>query len=126
MAGGGHTCPHGHVKHAPAGKRTRADFEQVALRPRHSPYPMLPVEKAMEIILRQVTVMPVTTASNLQDALGCIIAEDIHAQQPLPPFPASVKDGYAVISMLFSVLLWRRTNLLKHFGFVQRASPSLH
>lgn len=27
---------------------------------------MLPVEKAMEIILRQVTVMPVTTASNLQ------------------------------------------------------------
>ena len=33
------------------------------------------------------------------EARGCVIAEDIHAQQPLPPFPASVKDGYAVIGM---------------------------
>lgn len=26
-----------------------------------------------------------------------MIAEDVHAQQPHPPFPASIKDGYAVI-----------------------------
>lgn len=29
-------------------------------------------------------------------ALGYIIAEDIQAKDPLPPFPASIKDGYAV------------------------------
>lgn len=32
------------------------------------------------------------------DALQCVLAEDIIAGQPLPPFPASIKDGYAVIS----------------------------
>ena len=31
------------------------------------------------------------------DGFGCVIAEDIVASQPFPPFPASVKDGYAVI-----------------------------
>jgi len=31
------------------------------------------------------------------DALGHVIAEDVHATQPLPPFPASIKDGYAVV-----------------------------
>ena len=28
-------------------------------------------------------------------ALGRILAEDVVARDPLPPFPASVKDGYA-------------------------------
>ena len=31
------------------------------------------------------------------DALGRVLAEDINAKDPLPPFPASIKDGYAVI-----------------------------
>lgn len=31
------------------------------------------------------------------DCLGHILAEDVHAKDPLPPFPASIKDGYAVI-----------------------------
>ncbi len=35
----------------------------------------------------------------LLDALGCVIAENVHAKQPLPPFAASIKDGYAVIGM---------------------------
>ena len=30
-------------------------------------------------------------------AIGYIIAEDVHASLPLPPFPASIKDGYAVV-----------------------------
>jgi len=29
-----------------------------------------------------------------------VITEDICATQPLPPFPASIKDGYAVIGQL--------------------------
>ena len=33
------------------------------------------------------------------EALGAVIAEDVCAREPHPPFPASVKDGYAVIGM---------------------------
>lgn len=31
-----------------------------------------------------------------RNALGFVIAEDVDAKDPLPPFPASIKDGYAV------------------------------
>lgn len=30
------------------------------------------------------------------DGLGRVLAQDIYAKDNLPPFPASVKDGYAV------------------------------
>lgn len=33
------------------------------------------------------------------DALGYYLAEDVYATDPLPPFPASIKDGYAVIGL---------------------------
>ena len=33
--------------------------------------------------------------AEFSDALGRILAEDVAARDPLPPFPASVKDGYA-------------------------------
>ena len=36
----------------------------------------------------------------LLDALGMILAEDVVAPEPHPPFPASIKDGYAVIGTL--------------------------
>lgn len=32
------------------------------------------------------------------DALHCVLGEDVDANMPLPPFPASIKDGYAVLS----------------------------
>ena len=34
---------------------------------------------------------------DLSDALGRVLAENVFAKEPLPPFPASIKDGYAVI-----------------------------
>ena len=30
--------------------------------------------------------------------LGRVLAEDVFAKDPLPPFPASIKDGYAVLA----------------------------
>ena len=39
------------------------------------------------------------------DAFGYILAEDIRARSPLPPFPASVMDGYAVIGMCMKLEL---------------------
>ena len=33
------------------------------------------------------------------DVFGRVVAEDVFAAEPLPPFPASIKDGYALIGM---------------------------
>lgn len=33
------------------------------------------------------------------DVLGYILARDIFAKEPYPPFAASVKDGYAVVGI---------------------------
>lgn len=32
----------------------------------------------------------------LVDGMGRVLAQDVYAKDNLPPFPASVKDGYAV------------------------------
>ena len=34
-----------------------------------------------------------TEVTEFSGALGRILAEDVAARDPLPPFPASVKDG---------------------------------
>ncbi len=62
-----------------------------------SPYPMLPVPEALEVVLGQARPLPVQTVA-LAQALGYILAADVIAREPLPPFPASVKDGYAVVA----------------------------
>lgn len=31
-----------------------------------------------------------------KDGMGRVLAQDVYAKDNLPPFPASVKDGYAV------------------------------
>lgn len=33
---------------------------------------------------------------SLIDGMGRVLAQDVYAKDNLPPFPASVKDGYAV------------------------------
>lgn len=62
-----------------------------------STYPMLPVAAALEIVLAQAVPLPVETVP-VRDAVGRILAHDVVAQEPLPPFPASIKDGYAVVA----------------------------
>ena len=64
---------------------------------RQSPYPMIPVSEAIEIILREVTPLPPQMRS-FAEAANLVLAEDIFAGEPMPPFPASTVDGYAVIA----------------------------
>lgn len=64
---------------------------------RESTYPMLPVADALALVLAQAE--PLTPIATALDATqGRILAADIFASDPLPPFPASVKDGYAVVA----------------------------
>eukprot|EP00899_Mesostigma_viride_P012740 jgi/Mesvir1/21467/Mv03923-RA.1 len=62
-----------------------------------SKYPMISVADALKLILDASTALPPTTVA-LSDALGLILAEDVVSEEPFPPFRASVKDGYAVLS----------------------------
>ena len=62
-----------------------------------SPYPMLSVEEALEVTLAQASPLPPVTR-RLSRVCGAILAADIAAQEPLPPFPASTMDGYAVVA----------------------------
>jgi molybdenum cofactor synthesis domain-containing protein len=58
---------------------------------------MISVEEAVQIILREVhPLTPVRVP--FADALGLVLAEDIHAGEALPPFRAASVDGYAVIA----------------------------
>nr|KAG5691636.1 hypothetical protein BaRGS_023807 [Batillaria attramentaria] len=68
----------------------------VSKRARESPYPMVTVDQAVSTVLEETPILSIVTV-HLADALGYYLAEDVHASDPLPPFPASIKDGYAVV-----------------------------
>jgi gephyrin len=58
---------------------------------------MIPVAEALATVLREAQpAAPVVAA--LEHALGLVSAAPITAADPLPPFPASIKDGYAVFA----------------------------
>ncbi|KAJ4807738.1 hypothetical protein LUZ62_020304 [Rhynchospora pubera] len=59
---------------------------------------MIPVEEALQTVLRVAKQHLEPVSVPLSDALGHVLAEDVVALEPLPPFPASIKDGYAVIA----------------------------
>ncbi|KAL2945581.1 Molybdopterin biosynthesis protein CNX1 [Bienertia sinuspersici] len=58
---------------------------------------MITVEEAMSTI-QQVAQRLEAVTIPLHQAHGKILAQDIQAPDPLPPYPASVKDGYAVVA----------------------------
>jgi molybdenum cofactor synthesis domain-containing protein len=62
---------------------------------RESSYPMVPVEQALATVVEHVAPLPATVLP-LERALGLVLAEDVEATISLPPFPASVVDGFAL------------------------------
>ncbi|KAK1137460.1 hypothetical protein K0M31_001969 [Melipona bicolor] len=69
-------------------------------RNRESPYPMISVEEALQLICKY------TESLNFNDKLeedlerchGRILDGDLYSKYDLPPFRASIKDGYAVLA----------------------------
>jgi len=84
----------------------------VAGRPRQSAWPMITVEQAQEVIFSECHKMMKgknekyrddsknlgTELVGYRDSLGRVLCQDVVSRDPLPPFPASIKDGYAVIA----------------------------
>ena len=62
-----------------------------------STYAMLPVPQALDIVLQQAERLPPQPAG-LAATGGLILAQAVMAREPLPPFPAAIKDGYAVVA----------------------------
>src|SRR5471030_2313524 len=60
--------------------------------------PMMSVDEAVAIIGARVTAVRETEAVSLGSADGRILASNISAPLPLPPFTNSAVDGYAVRS----------------------------
>lgn len=58
---------------------------------------MLRVEEARALLMQHAPARRVESRP-LEDALGLVLAEDVQAPEPLPPFPRSGMDGYAVHS----------------------------
>ncbi|XP_029937649.1 gephyrin a isoform X3 [Myripristis murdjan] len=71
------------------------DISKVARRHRMSPFPLTSMDKAFITVLEMTPILG-TEVINYRDGMGRVLAQDIYAKDNLPPFPASVKDGYAV------------------------------
>ncbi|XP_068109397.1 gephyrin isoform X4 [Hyperolius riggenbachi] len=71
------------------------DITKVARRHRMSPFPLTSMDKAFITVLEMTPVLG-TEIINYRDGMGRVLAQEVFAKDNLPPFPASVKDGYAV------------------------------
>src|SRR3954451_19455081 len=61
---------------------------------------MLTVDEALRAVLERCVPLPASPRP-LDDALGCVLAEDVAADIDLPPFDKALVDGYAVRSADF-------------------------
>ena len=60
-------------------------------------YDTIEAERALDIVLQSVA--PLTPQFlDLSDVLDLVLAQEVHAEEDLPPFPCSAKDGFAVIA----------------------------
>ena len=78
---------HHHHHHVPHSRPFRKE----------SPWPMVPVPEALEIVLKHTQILPMEII-DLDASLGRILAQDIQSPEPFPPFRASMKDGFAVVA----------------------------
>src|SRR2546426_1063173 len=58
---------------------------------------MISVEEALERILAEISPLTVTHVP-LPGSLGFVLAEDVIAQEDIPPFANSAMDGFALLS----------------------------
>lgn len=85
------------VLHHSCSHQQPRNLEAVAFRPRHSNFPMITVTKAQEIVFDHCNRTEYETIDYM-DSVGRVLSADVFSTDPLPPFPASMKDGYAVIA----------------------------
>uniref|UniRef100_A0A8C4QC80 Gephyrin n=1 Tax=Eptatretus burgeri TaxID=7764 RepID=A0A8C4QC80_EPTBU len=71
------------------------DITKSSRRARAASFPLTSMDKAFITVLEMTPVLG-TENVNYHDGFGRVLAQDVFAKDNLPPFPASMKDGYAV------------------------------
>jgi gephyrin len=101
----GHSHGHGHghampIRHTDPNEGPRSNDPALGptRRNRSSPYQMLSVEAALQLI-EEHTPVPLTTKVRVEGSIiGSVLAEDVTASEAVPAYRASIVDGYAVIA----------------------------
>ncbi|XP_076310110.1 molybdenum cofactor synthesis protein cinnamon isoform X2 [Tachypleus tridentatus] len=92
---------HRFLKHASCNPFLKKEHKEVVVtvsdKPRQSLYPLISVAEAQAIVLKEADCLQ-TQILDFEEALGYVLAEEITSKDDIPPFPASIKDGYAVLS----------------------------
>lgn len=70
----------------------------MSTRHRVSPYPVITLESALEIIFRETQPLPPRELPVTSKLRGCVVAEDVYATQDVPASLTTNVDGYAVRS----------------------------
>ncbi|KAK9728912.1 hypothetical protein K7432_000734 [Basidiobolus ranarum] len=92
-----HSCGRDHT-HGHPHRQTAKGPTPVAFRDRSSPFPMQPVDQAIQTILENVQMLSTVRVPVDTDLIGYTLAEDIYARESVPGYRASIVDGYAVIA----------------------------
>ncbi|RPA99121.1 hypothetical protein L873DRAFT_1768435 [Choiromyces venosus 120613-1] len=96
----GHGHGHGHAipkAHTSSESRANRLGDAVTRRHRESPYPMVTVKEASDMIARETQLKGIVEAQVNEDLVGYVLAEDIIAAENVPAYKASIVDGYAVV-----------------------------
>ncbi|XP_054264194.1 gephyrin [Macrosteles quadrilineatus] len=86
--------------------KSKVDVSKVARRDRESPFPMIGVDESLLVVRAIIAKLSIGSASPqkcieevpIQEAAGRVVARPVMAQCSVPPYRASVKDGYAAIA----------------------------
>jgi gephyrin len=97
-----HTHGHGHgtlTRHTTPSTHPLSNDPALGPTRRHrsSPYPLLRVPSALDLIAQHTPPPTTTTAKVTPSLTGLVLAEDVHARESVPAFRASIVDGYAVV-----------------------------
>lgn len=90
-----HAAPKPHT--TSGGSRANMLGDAVTRRHRESPYPMISVKEAKDVIAQETPIQRVVEVPVNQDLVGYVLAEDVTAAESVPAYRASIVDGYAVV-----------------------------
>lgn len=99
-----HSHTHEHGGHAvPRARTTRDEGPKSndlragpSRRYRSSPYPMLSVEEAVQLVLAETPPRKIIKTTVGGTLIGSVLAEDVQSKEAVPAYRASIIDGYAI------------------------------
>ncbi|KAK5132290.1 hypothetical protein LTR08_009198 [Meristemomyces frigidus] len=95
---GGHSGPKAHTKPEDRPPISNDPSAGPTRRYRESPYPMLSVDDALQLIDQHTPEPTVISVPVNESLVGSVLASDVAARESVPAFRASTVDGYAIIA----------------------------